>query len=133
VTREVEARLAVVAQDVRRGTRGPGDLTDVFAGAVVYARRPEKPGLWVADLGERGRWMVVFSTLERLARHAGECDYLSTTGADLLELVPPGIGLMVDPDDEHRFPVLSRMAPPDVVARTWAQAGKRPSRLDITG
>jgi hypothetical protein len=69
--------------------------------------------------------MVVFSTLERLAAHAGECDYFATTGADLLELVPPGVGLMVDPDDQHRFPVLSRMAPPDVVARTWAQAGLR--------
>jgi len=128
-----EARLAVVAQEVRDGTRGPGELTDVFAGVVVYAQRPEQPGLWVTDLGERGRWMVVFSTLERLARHAGECDYLSTTGADLLELVPPGIGLMVDPHDDHRFPILSRMAPPDVVARTWAQAGKRPPRPDITG
>jgi hypothetical protein len=52
--------------------------------------------------------MVVFSTLERLAAHAGECDYFATTGADLLELVPPGVGLMVDPDDQHRFPVLSR-------------------------
>lgn len=128
-----EARLAVVAQEVWRGSRGPGDLTDVFAGAVVYVQRPEQPRLWVADLGERGRWMVVFSTLERLARHAGACDYLSTTGADLLELVPPGTGLMVDPDDEHRFPVLSRMAPLDVVARAWAQAGKRPPRSDSTG
>ncbi|MFC9255373.1 SseB family protein [Amycolatopsis thailandensis] len=128
-----EARLAVVAQEVRDGKRGPGELTDVFAGAIVYAQRPEKPGLWVTDLGERGRWMLVFSTLERLARHAWDCDYLSTTGADLLELVPPGIGLMVDPHEDHRFPILSRMAPQDVIARTWTKAGKRPPRPDITG
>jgi hypothetical protein len=125
---EDEVWLAVVAQQVWDGSRGPGDFMDTFAGAMVYVQRPEQPALLVTDLGERGRWMVVFSTLERLAAHAGECDYFATTGADLLELVPPGIGLMVDPDDEHRFPVLSRVAPPDVVARAWAQAGGRRRR-----
>jgi hypothetical protein len=120
-----EARLAVVAQQIWAGSRGPGDFVDTFAGTVVYAQRPERPALLVTDLGERGRWMVVFSTLKRLAAHAGECDYFATTGGDLLELVPPGVGLMVDPDDEHRYPVLSRMAPPDVIARAWAQAGER--------
>ena len=122
---ETEVRLAVVAREVWSGSRGPGDFIDVFAGALVYAQRPPQPGLLVIDLGERGRWMVVFSTLERLARHAGECDYFATTGADLLELVPPGVGVMVDPDDEHRFPILSRMAPPDVVARAWDEVGER--------
>jgi hypothetical protein len=77
--------------------------------------------LLVTDLGDQGRWTVAFSTIERLAAYAGECDYFSTSGADLLELIPPGVGLMVDPEDEHRFPVLSRMAPPDVVARAWSQ------------
>lgn len=121
---EAEARLAVVAREVWGGVRGPGDLMEVFSGSVVYAQRPEQPGLFVTDLGERGRWMVVFSTIERLAAHVGDCDYFATTGADLLELVPPGVGLMVDPHDEHRFPILTRMAPPDVVARAWAEAGE---------
>ncbi|WP_051736243.1 SseB family protein [Amycolatopsis rifamycinica] len=120
-----EAYLVVVAQQVWDGSRGPGDFMEVFAGATVYAERTQPPAVLVTDLGERGRWMVVFSTLERLAAHSGECAYFATTGADLLELVPPGVGVMVDPDDEHRFPVLSRMAPPEVVARAWAQAGGR--------
>lgn len=94
---------------------------DAFAGANVFVRRPEQPGLLVMDLAERGRWMVAFSTLARLAAYEGECDYFATTGADLLELIPPGVGLMVDPDDQHRFPVLARMAPPDALARAWAQ------------
>lgn len=118
---EAESRLVTVARQVWAGSRGPGDFMDVFAGTAVFAQRPERPALLVTDLGARGRWMVAFSTIERLAAYAGECDYFSTTGADLLELISPGIGLMVDPEDEHRFPVLSRMAPPDVVARTWSR------------
>lgn len=118
---EAESRLALIARDIRAGLRGPGDFMDAFAGARVFVRRPEKPGLLVMDLAERGRWMVAFSTLARLAVYEGECDYFATTGADVLELIPPGVGLMVDPDDEHRFPVLVRMAPPDVLARAWSQ------------
>lgn len=115
------SRLVTVARQVWAGSRGPGDFMDTFAGTVVFARRPERPALLVADLGDQGRWMVAFSTVERLAAYAGECDYFSTSGADLLELIPPGVGLMVDPGDEHRFPVLARMAPPDVVARAWSR------------
>jgi UDP-N-acetyl-D-mannosaminuronic acid transferase (WecB/TagA/CpsF family) len=103
----------------------PQRLHGRIRGCGGDAQRPERPALLVTDLGERGRWMVVFSTLERLAAHSGECDYFATTGADLLELVPTGIGLMVDPDDDHRFPIVSRVAPPDVVARVWARAGGR--------
>jgi hypothetical protein len=121
----VEARLAIVAQQIWSGSRGPGDFVDAFVSALVYAQRPEQPALLVTDLGERGKWMAVFTTLERLAAHVGECDYFTTTGADLLELVPPGVGLMVDPDDAHRFPVLSRIAPPELIARAWAHAGER--------
>ncbi|WP_370968542.1 SseB family protein [Amycolatopsis sp. cg9] len=120
--------MAVLAQQIWHGSREPGDFMDAFASTVVYAQRPESPALLVTDLGERGRWMVVFTTVERLAAHAGECDCFTTTGADLLELVPPGVGLMVDPDDTHRFPVLSRMAPPEVIARAWVQADRRRHR-----
>ncbi|GHG33368.1 MULTISPECIES: hypothetical protein [Amycolatopsis] len=52
----------------------------------------------------------MFSSLDRLAAHAGECDYLSTTGADFMQMVPTGVGVMVDPDDDHHIPVLIRVA-----------------------
>ncbi|WP_218952256.1 SseB family protein [Amycolatopsis anabasis] len=80
-----------------------------FVEATVYAQRPERPGVLVADVPGRGLWTVVFSRLERLAAYAGECEYLSTTGADFLDLVPDGVAVMVDPDDEHRFPVLAEL------------------------
>jgi hypothetical protein len=123
---EAESRLAQVARDVWGGVRGATDFMDTFTDARVYMQRPAEPGrLLVADLGDRGSWMVAFSTLARLGRHVGVCDYFATTGADLLELVPPGVGVMVDPGDEHRFPVLARMAPPDLITRAWAQATSR--------
>ncbi|WP_158104156.1 SseB family protein [Amycolatopsis pretoriensis] len=125
-----EAQLANVARQVWSGSRGPNDFVDAFVSALVYVQRPEQPALLVTDLGERGKWMAVFTTLERLAAHVGECGYFTTTGSDLLELVPPGVGLMVDPDDAHRFPVLSRMAPPELIARAWAHAGERGRTAD---
>ncbi|MGH3972569.1 MAG: hypothetical protein ACRDS9_04485 [Pseudonocardiaceae bacterium] len=69
-----------------------------------------------------GRWTVVFSLLSRLAAHVGDCEYLSTTGADFLELVPSGVGVMFDPDDRHRFPVLARVASSQAVTQAWKQA-----------
>ena len=118
---EGESRLALLAREVWDGRRGHRDVMDVFVGARVYVQRPTAPGLLVSDLGVRGRWMAAFSTLSRLVRYVGECDYFVATGADVLELIPPGVGLMLDPDDAHRFPVLVRMAPPGVVARAWAR------------
>ncbi|UUV32265.1 SseB family protein [Amycolatopsis roodepoortensis] len=106
-----------VARQVKAGLRSPGDVMAVFATSTVYARRPRRTALLVTELGDRGRWTVVFSSLDRLAVHAGECDYLSTTGDDFMELVPEGVAVMLDPDDGHRFPVLSKAAPADFVAR----------------
>ncbi|WP_329059490.1 SseB family protein [Amycolatopsis sp. NBC_01480] len=124
--READAALAVLAWEVWQGYRGPGDFMDGFASAVVWARRSEQPGLLVTDTGSRGLWMPVFSTPDRLAAHVGDGYFFSATGAELLSLVPPGIGLMLDPDDEHRFPVLARVASPNDIAGAWAEfAGVR--------
>ncbi|WP_154676254.1 SseB family protein [Amycolatopsis benzoatilytica] len=123
---EADAPLAVLAREVWQGYRGPGDFMDGFASAVVWTLRTEQPGLLVTDTGSRGRWMPVFSTPERLVAYAGDGFFISCTGAELLSLVPPGVGLMLDPADEHRFPILARMAPPDGVASAWAElAGTR--------
>lgn len=124
--READAALAVLAWEVWQGYRGPGDFMDGFASAVLWARRSEQPGLLVPDTGSRGLWMPVFSTPDRLAAHVGDGYFFSATGAELLSLVPPGIGLMLDPDDEHRFPVLARVASPNDIAGAWAEfAGVR--------
>lgn len=113
--------LAVLAGEVWQGYRGLNDFMNGFAEAVVWARRSEQPGLLVTDTGSRGRWMPVFSTPDRLAAHVGEGWFFSATGAELLSLVPPGVGSMLDPEDGHRFPILARMAPPGDIAGAWAR------------
>ncbi|MGI8311833.1 SseB family protein [Saccharopolyspora hattusasensis] len=107
------------------GERSYEDFCAAFAKTTVYAQRTPRPGVWVAEAAGRGRWTSVFSRLERLAAHAGECDYLAASGADVLELVPEGVGVMLDPDDEHRFPLLTRVASAIQVAEEWAQLARR--------
>lgn len=120
-----EPFLITAARQVWAGRRSHEQFHAVFDEATVYAERPRQPGVLVWDAGERGRWTVVFSDLQRLAAHAGACSYLTTTGADFLQLVPEGTGVMLDPNDEHRFPVLARMASPQQLAAAWTQAAGR--------
>ncbi|MBE1502252.1 hypothetical protein H4696_009352 [Amycolatopsis lexingtonensis] len=70
----------------------------------------------MVEVSERGTWTFVFSTPQRLAAHFGDCDVFATTGADLLAQLPRAIGVMLDPDDDHRMPVVDRMVPPEVLA-----------------
>lgn len=105
---ESEPDLVAVAREVRAGRRDPGEFDRAFAVATVYAQRPRVPGVMTAELSGKGRWVPVFSTVERLARFAGECDYFATTGADLLEQLPTGLGVLVDIQDSHGLPLLPR-------------------------
>ena len=43
----------------------------------------------------------MYSSLATLALHAGECDWASATGRDLLQLVPDGYGIVLDPAGPH--------------------------------
>lgn len=112
----------LVAQDVLAGEKPLKAMHAAFAKAIVYVRRPGNPGVFVTQVPGQGRWTLAFSSLERLAAHAGGCEYVSMPGADLLGLVPAGVGVMVDPADEHRFPVLTRVEGPDVLLREWTRA-----------
>lgn len=106
----------VIAQEILAGRRHPDDFDPVFDEATMYAPRPSRPGALVTDLPGRGRWAVVFSTPQRLARHVGDGPFFVTFGADLLAQLPPGVAVLLDPGDPHRFPVLRRVAPPAVLA-----------------
>lgn len=114
-----EPDLAALARAVSAGKRPIKAFYAAFAKAVVYAQRPERPGVFVTDTENSGRWTVAFSSLERLADYAGECDYLSMPGAVFLELVPPGVGVMVDPEDDHRLPLVARVDDFFALEREW--------------
>jgi hypothetical protein len=111
-----EPEVVVIACAVRAGHLPPDALDAAFDRAIVYARCPPSPGVFIADVPGYGRWAYVFSTPNRLAAHAGDCRYLSTTGADLLDHLPAGTGVMLDPADDHRYPILTRVVPPKVLA-----------------
>ena len=74
-----------------------------FAAGEVYAVRPPPPAPpGLVAVGEPGAGHVlVFTSLAEMARRAGECDWLRTTGDDLLSLVPDGYGVVVDVAGEH--------------------------------
>lgn len=105
-----EPEVVRVARLVRAGRRHPAMFRRVFGEAAVYCQRPERPGVLIAEVAG-GRWVGVFSTLERLGCFAGECDWQAMTGADLLSQLPEGVGVLLDPQDEHVIPVLA--ATPD--------------------
>lgn len=102
-------RVVAAARAVLTGHGWPDEFEAVFAQATVFGMMPDRPGVWATEIPGRGRWTVVFSTVERLAAYAGDCRFFSTTGADLLAQLPQGMGLILDPRDDHRMPVLSRM------------------------
>lgn len=127
---EGEPAVAACAQAVRSGKRSIDEFDSVFARATVCGRRPARPGVEVVDVEGRGTWTFVFSTPQRLAAHYGDCDVYATTGADLLEQLPVGIGVMLDPDDDHRIPILNRMVPPKILAAIRRRNEHHPSGLD---
>ncbi|MDQ3154838.1 MAG: SseB family protein [Actinomycetota bacterium] len=95
------SKLVRAAREVLAGHLSVLDMEKVFARSTVFAQRPSKPGVLVADLPGKGSWVMVFSTPERLGRYAGDCDFFVTTGADLQAQLPGGIGILLDCQDAH--------------------------------
>ena len=90
--------LAAAAGAFASGALDAVAFSTVFLSAQVFAARPAPPAPpGLVAVGARGAGLVpVFSSLPQLARHSGECDWLATTGADLLGLLPAGYGLVLD-------------------------------------
>lgn len=99
--------LVAVAAAVRARRAEPAEFDAAFATADVFARRmPDQPGVVAANLGEKGRWVLAFSTEERFARAHGDASWVSLTGADLLGQLPPGVGVLLDVGSPHGLPLL---------------------------
>jgi SseB protein N-terminal domain len=100
-----------VSDDVARFAAGDisaEEFTERFQTARWYALRSERPGFMA--VGKKGAgYIPIFSSLTELARYAAEfpdnygdgVDWLSTTGDDLLTMLPKGYGLLVDVASEH--------------------------------
>lgn len=69
---------------------------DAFCAARVFSPAPPRPGVVSVDV--EGRAVVPVFTSERaLADAVGPCAYFSTTGLDLLGLLPDGVLMGLDP------------------------------------
>ena len=95
--------LARAAEAFAAGLMDSASFATSFAAGEVYAVRPPSPAPpGLVAVGEPGGGLVlVFTSLDELGRRAGECDWLRTTGDDLLSLLPDGYGLLVDAAGEH--------------------------------
>ncbi len=92
--------MAVLAAETYEEQGDPRELFDAFLQARVYCQRPEQPGF--IAVGEPPDAVIpVFSSLAELGAFAGETDYFSTTGRDVLDLLPQGYDLALDPAGDY--------------------------------
>ena len=85
--------LADLVASVASGGADASALGPAFCGATVFALAAERPGVLVPSGGP----VPVFSSMEQLGRFAGPARWLSTSGEDLLRLLPAGTDLLLDP------------------------------------
>lgn len=70
-------------------------FTEVFLHGRLWFKKGEELGFQA--VGEPGRGYVPIFTSDRaLARAEGQCEWISTTGRDLLGLVPEGYGFVLN-------------------------------------
>lgn len=92
--------LAEVARRVAAGRAGPAELLECFLAATVFCEAPDSPGV-VPALTPQGPVVCMHSSLAELAAARGSAAWFSTTGIDLLDLLPAGHDLLLDPASEH--------------------------------
>lgn len=89
-----------MVEAVVQGDASLQELLDAWLTATVYCSRPQRPGVLVAEV-DGGQVVGVCTSLEALARFAGEGDWFSTTGADLLSQLPAEVDIVLDPAGPH--------------------------------
>lgn len=105
--------------EVAKLVAGDGDipaLLDALRRARLYCVRMEEH-VGFAAIGPPGAGMVpVFTSEEQLALYAGACEWFSTLGSDVLDLLPPGYDLALDLAGPH---------PVRLHAAMWAEEAVR--------
>ena len=99
--------LADVARGFAAGEADAHALHEAFVAATLWCEAGDRPGFQA--LGTPGAGMIpVFTSEIELARAHGAVSWFSTTGSDLLDLVPEGYDLVLDMAGET--PLLLRPA-----------------------
>lgn len=92
--------LASMATRALAGTAGPGELLAALLEATVFCQAPERPGVLVSETGQ-GLVVRVFSGLPELLASQGPVAWFSTSGLDLMQLLPAGHDLVLDLGSDH--------------------------------
>jgi len=101
--------FATVSRAFGCGAASVDALRNVLDSMTVFALRPATPGVVVCEVPDFGRWVAAFTSLRCLAWfttkggtvETGPVEWLSTSGADLIELLPAGVGMLIDPGQDH--------------------------------
>ena len=72
-------------------------LLEAFMAATIYSPAPPQPGVVALDF-EGMQVVPVFTSERMLAAFTGPSDWFSTTGLDLLGLLPEGVHIALDPN-----------------------------------
>lgn len=86
------------------------ELKRAILATRFFAQAPHHPG-FLASSTPDGPVIPVFTSLARLARHAGDVRWFATTGLDLMSLAPVGHRFVIDPGAPHEIVI-----DPDVFA-----------------
>ncbi|RJQ70561.1 hypothetical protein D5S17_28955 [Pseudonocardiaceae bacterium YIM PH 21723] len=91
------------------GTGSAADMVEGFRATTVYFQYVRRPRALVgADTARMGSWLLVWTSLERLGAWSGECDWLSTTGADVVDNILPHMrfaGVLLDLGAPHMMTI----------------------------
>ena len=68
---------------------------------------------------EGDHWVLAFSSLQRVAAARGMCEWISLTGQDLMDNMPPRVNLGIDVQDDHSFFVPAAV----IAARALSRGG----------
>ena len=98
----LQPSLADAVRAFASGAISPEDFHAVFTTCKVYCPRGERPG-FLALHDTPQPVIPMFSSLVELRRYSGEeSRYFTVTGAEVLDLLPTGYGIVLDLEGEHR-------------------------------
>lgn len=99
--------LVGMAHAVRTGEFSLDEFVAALQHETLYVQRPERPGVFVAELDDGEQWASVFSTPERMALFTGTAEWASLRGDDLVSLLPVGVNVVLDPSEPHAVAIES--------------------------
>jgi putative intracellular protease/amidase len=114
--------LTAVVRDAAAGTATPADLHRAFLAATVYCERGAEPGFQAWGGAEAGL-IPVYTSPEQLALARGTVPWFALTGADLLDQLPAGYDLLLDPGGEAPL----RLRPAALTRRVTVDIAREPA------